>query len=420
MYNQEISLLPNIILFSVIELFCVALNLISIAILLYIKTLHRPSNYLIVSALLGALLQSLILAPHFMLNQVGQIYSVKNLTWINCFVYSVSKDIMKISLMFVSLCQLGSIRYPYEYLELVTRKMVILITSIMWIVILIINIIPFCLSASRAITSYSTPYNRDQTAYQSRPGSRFNHACKPSQYWQITTVFLFDLIPSIVITSSYIIIWKTALRINKKDKTLKKRIKKIQSEDENFQENQNLLNGGDNNTREDDEGESSYREIPFTTEENIEFLNSGHEQKYADEKARSSCNLIPSLCKLKATKTTILLLSTYLICWGPIDTIEMMNAFRYLLHWDVYSDNYPFIQDLSFSAPVLLPLVYCWRSKQFRMKVNQLIFRRPYRLVQESLAEIPEIVLAQYTALTRETRHKAASFISNVSSLLSN
>ena len=90
------------------------------------------------------------------------------------------------------------------------------------------------------------------------------------------------------------------------------------------------------------------------------------------------------LWEMKATKTSITLLFVYIMCWAPLGLYYFIQNIcaswiSGLAHQHAYMDQFG-LKVMSFFSSVLLPLVYCWRTKMFRRVAQRYIRRQSDRL----------------------------------------
>lgn len=141
----------------------------------------------------------------------------------------------------------------------------------------------------------------------------------PSKDWGVCVIIIYIVIPLITIVTSYSIIWVKAVRIAKKE-----------------------------------------------------------------DRLRASCTTAPtdkhshhhhSIVELKATKTSIVLIVTYILCWGPLGMFYMVDHFC----GNCYSSNGRLsgfrttIKILALASSFIAPAVYCWWNKEFRKATRKII-----------------------------------------------
>ena len=82
--------------------------------------------------------------------------------------------------------------------------------------------------------------------------------------------------------------------------------------------------------------------------------------------------------EMKATKTSVMLLIVYLLCWAPLGILYMIDHIcRNCISNDPGSETNRFVvKVISFASSLLLPLVYCWRTKEFRHELANFLWRK--------------------------------------------
>ena len=321
---------------------------------------------------------------------------------------------MKSSLLTVSLVRLAAVRYPYIYLEIITKRSIAMMLTIIWIFVLIVDVIPYLHLGK----------------IQTDEGCAFN----PSEYWAIAVVFIFDIVPFISITTVHVIIWKSAFDINKRDILLKGSLRENLTEVINNQHvdslnegevhctstksSENLIANTESCVAKSkpyildhiDLTDNMYHYVP--TEEVSEFLEISDENDNIKMGKRSKqklkIGLLRSVLEMKATKTTLLLLLVYIICWLPSDISAAIEVFcSHFLHKT--SSKYYLNEVTRFSSSILLPLVYCWRTKEFMRETCRFIRRKRYRnmWLRSFLEEMLVSLDNQYVSLIRDIRSRS-------------
>ena len=85
--------------------------------------------------------------------------------------------------------------------------------------------------------------------------------------------------------------------------------------------------------------------------------------------------------ELKATKTSLILLVVYILCWGPLGMLYMIDHFcKNCISGNRHSASDRFIVKIvSFLSSFFLPIVYCWRTKEFRTEACRLTWKKRWR-----------------------------------------
>ena len=82
--------------------------------------------------------------------------------------------------------------------------------------------------------------------------------------------------------------------------------------------------------------------------------------------------------EMKATKTSVMLLIVYLLCWAPLGILYMIDHIcRNCISNDPGSETHrSVVKVISLASSLLLPLVYCWRTKEFRHELANFLWRK--------------------------------------------
>ena len=153
--------------------------------------------------------------------------------------------------------------------------------------------------------------------------SRSTDGCvyTPTKDWGVGVIIIYIIVPLITIVTSYSLIWVKAVKIAMEEERLR---------------------------------------VNTTPADNNSHKHHHH-----------------SIVELKATKTTIVLIVTYILCWGPLGIFYMVDQFCD----NCYSSNERLsvfrttIKILALASSFIAPVVYCWWNKEFR-KATCKIFQK--------------------------------------------
>ena len=356
-------------LVSTIGLVCSGINCFSITIILRSKKLRRPSNYPILSFLIASAFQALVAAPIYVFVKLEHIPSHRP-KWI-CDAYRLPYylcgDWMKASLLIVSIDRLIAIRNPYRYLHIITKKRMIFTLLYGWILILFVDIIPFM------------PFDKEPD----HDGCRYI----PTKVWEICVVFLFNVTPFLIITTNYIILWKIAatmaLRDLKQATSVETKRKFIPASNGHTLICSPQVNINKDVTFESRELIHSNGEPTNNNKRTSIHLNA---ERRSIRKFSKKVKRIRYAIEIKATKTSVLLLVVYIVCWGPLGMIHLLeNLCVQCFESREQLDDVRFaVKVLCFISSLLAPLVYCWRTKEFQKEVCRLFCRKGYIWRRES------------------------------------
>ena len=113
---------------------------------------------------------------------------------------------------------------------------------------------------------------------------------------------------------------------------------------------------------------------------------------FSNDTECTTCSLISDkLClilEMRATKTSVLLLLVYMICWTPLGIYQFVENIcskwiKGIQHDHAYIDQFV-LKVMSLLSSIFLPLVYCWKTKLFRKEARKLSTR-----IRASVRKIP-------------------------------
>ena len=348
------------------------------------KKLRKPTNYPIASLLLGSVIQSVFVLPIYIHQELKAKFGHRT-PW-SCdlyrFTYFYTQHIMKVSLLFISFDRLIVIKYPFRYHNITTKFSLTVIIIILWTTTFLIDVIPIFPSNEKA-------------------GDKHNCTYVPTRNWGLSVITLFDIIPFILITANYIILWRLAASIEKKDRQQcsvnQRKISVIQSDVSTSKEHvyDELSNGtGDNEgtmevSTKNKNGFHRNISSPLDNQDSkmtdfkISEIEKESKKFYVSSKHPRSNNMSLKLAlEMKATKTAVLFCFAYLLCWGPMGIFYMIDHFCYSCmsrsNKQFFTEVRRAIKSISLSSSVILPLVYCWRTKQFRDETMRIFCRTIY------------------------------------------
>lgn len=366
---DHVDLLPFLVPAIAIGAFICALNVFTVSIIIISTRLRRPANYPIVSVLLGAALQGLLTAPTYIFKRLDE--KVHREYWLCDFYrlpYFLCGHILKISLMFVSMDRLVATRYPYRYPYMVTKVLVAIILLFSWFIVVLVDLLPF-LPVGKLPDAEGCTYT-------------------PKKEWGITVISLFNVLPFAVIAFNYLIIWKIAVKITLKEFNLKESLNLS---------NINEVNGKDNLLTNPTLAPNTSEAISTARKSEASNQLKKGSSSYVcfcrhaenDEKCKykkhlwdkNSSRKLRLAWELKATKTSLMLLIVYLLCWGPLGIMYMIDNYclNCISRDANHASNRFIVKVISFASSLLLPLVYCWRTKEFRTETCRLTWKNRYR-----------------------------------------
>ena len=206
----------------------------------------------------------------------------------------------------------------------------------------------------------------------------------PRRDWGVIVIMCFNVIPFFIIALNYFIIWKVAMKMTFKEFYIK----------ESLSTNNSLNSGSESvrltslqtkHTREENNGNGAglTENCPLTEKEkadkneNILLQKTTEQGEKKSSKRHNSRKLLRMAWEMKATKTSVMLLIVYLLCWAPLGILYMIDH----ICWNCISEDESsslkrfVVKIISFLSSLLLPIVYCWRTKEFRHELSSLLWR---------------------------------------------
>jgi len=152
----------------------------------------------------------------------------------------------------------------------------------------------------------------------------------PNRDWGITVIVMYIIIPLICITISYLIIWKKAVSITMQEQKLRMQTQQLRMQT--------------------------------------------HQQQHNEREHERNAKLF-SVIEMKATKTSVILITTYILCWGPLGIFYMVDNFCHNCYssQNQLSEFRTGIKILALTSSFTTPVVYCWWNKEFRMASKHLV-----------------------------------------------
>lgn len=313
--NDVFILLVTIVTAILLTVF----NLTTVAIALLDRKLRcRISNYPVISFLIASTFQGLFAAPITIYKQMEHEEHVTG--WVcdlSRVSYYLCHHLIKVSLVIVSFDRFISIKYPFKYEKVGKKKNMIVTIAIIWLVTITIDMLPFIHEDDDDVCHYVT-----------------------NKHWTFFIIIVYDIIPFLLIAINYILIWTIAAKVALLDRSRSASLRREADNPHDYRKN---------------------KQTKIKTNSQNEFKNKGKKLKF--------------MLELKATKTSLALMSVYVVCWGPYGLYFIVRNFCP----DCLLSGQKTVQDglmyLCFSSNVLAPLSYCWLSNEYR-KAGKRILRR--------------------------------------------
>ena len=336
-------------------------NIITILVLISSRSHRRkPSTYPLLSFLTGCLVQGLTAAPLFIFKEMARGTDIAP-RWL-CVVqrssYFLSHHTVKWSLLVVSIERFLAVKFPYQYCHHIRRGRMIVFLAMLWLVTVAIDSVPF----------YNGRNSGDRCLYS------------PHAVWSLVVITIYNIIPFTIMVVCYALVWKIAVNAEIHDRKMS-RVMTLPP---------NTLADEDDSTK---RSRVSAKVIRATTR----LRSSVHEmvprllrKSGRQESVSVTTNLMETsaiksrrafLLELKATKTAFVLVVVYVCCWGPLGVFYTIDQFCNKCLSSGGSQRYTrvAIKGLCFSSSIIVPVVYCWWSSDYKNAAKRL-----YRRMRES------------------------------------
>ncbi|XP_057313512.1 5-hydroxytryptamine receptor 1F-like [Hydractinia symbiolongicarpus] len=373
-HHNEATLITLVVLVGVS---CSAINIFMIAIILVSKKLRRPANYAVVSFLFGAALQALTTSPTYIFKKMEHTPEHRP-SWI-CDLfrlpYFLCGHSMKVSLLIMSFDRLFAIKYPYKYKRFFTKTFMSAVLVSAWIVITAIDLLPF------------VPFDKEPD----KEGCRYI----PTQRWGICVILFFNIVPFCFIAVNYYLLWRMAASIALKDLRQHESLQERKEGnvpsfriilDDAFSDSVGSISPSNADYKRQKSYKNSVRKNNILVKNFEDFYKATQppspkcENCYEFKKKRQRFRFA---FEMKATKTSLFLLTVYIMCWGPLGVFYMMdhmcsNCLSSTSQKDLETARLV-VKLLCFCSSLFAPLVYCWQTREFRSELCRLWCRAQYR-----------------------------------------
>ena len=323
-----------IVLAVLVAILCTSFNILTLIVIVANRSLRkRTSSLPTINFLVASAIQGMIPAPLYLYRKLS--YEHDNPGWV-CdtyrFFYLLCGHAMQFSILLVSLDRMVAIKYPFRYDKAAIKPAMIKALATLWLVTLVVDLIPFL------------------------HGMETEWKChfQPSRFWGLSVIVCYNIAPFVFLVVNYVIVWCVAAQFASEDELRSSHYR-----------------SGTNS--------EAYERSSFIGEENI----TGHKKSsYGTVKANIGRTLktVQFYLEIKATKTSLVLVSVYLLCWGPL------SAFYVIDHlFDGYYSRgtrnqvvRTVIKFVNFSSSILVPFCYCWLNQDFRTSARNFIFKQCY------------------------------------------
>ena len=321
-----------IVFVILIAILFTSFNILTLIIILTSRSLRkRPSSFPTVNFLIASAIQGLIPAPLYVYRKL--VRADEYPVWacdIYRFFYLFCGHGMQFSILLVSLDRMVAIKFPYRYENTSIKPTMIRAIFVLWVVTLVVDIIPFLTGMGGA---------KEKCHFQ------------PSRFWGLSVIVFYNIVPFVFLVVNYIIIWSVAAKFASADKSRAK----------------SLIRATNSGNSSNDEKK------PFAQQ------SGQHKTSYGILKANVSKTLktVQFYLEIKATKTSLVLVAVYLLCWGPLSAFYILDHFfdGYYSKGERNQTVRMVIKLINFSSSLLVPLCYCWLNHDYRTTARNFIKR---------------------------------------------
>ena len=296
--------------------------------------------------------------------------------------------------MLVSVDRVFAVKFAYFYKASVIKSIYINIIIAIWILVSVVDALPFF--------PLNQQPDKEQCTYV------IGHM------WGICVTVAFNIIPFMITIINFFVIWRIASKITVRAYSMKKGLTKADSNDKERDEyayepsmkfkkvmdvevSERLFVGKTVVNR-----KISYmyamrdsKDYALNNIANVE-IDIDHQSSPAmgltDDSECTTCFMINEkirlILEMRATKTSVLLLLVYTVCWTPLGIYQFVEYIcsswlSGIQHEHAYIDRFV-LKVLSLLSSIFLPVVYCWKTKLFRKEANRLSTR-----IRASVRDIP-------------------------------
>lgn len=340
-------------------------NILTLTVIVSSRNLRKRTSTLpTMSFLIASALQGMFPAPLYVYRKLESEQDYPS--WacdLYRFPYLFCGHIMQMSVLLVSFDRMVAIKYPFRYENNASKKKMAVSLAVLWLITLVVDLIPFL------------------DGMGTHDGCVFH----PARFWGLSVITFYNIIPFILIVTNYIIIWSVAAKFAASDK---QRVNTVRS-------NASLFD--------DTEKSKVSASKPLVTQKN----------SYGALQANVTKRLsnIRFYLEIKATKTSLVLVLVYLLCWGPLSVFYIMDHFCN----NCYSKDPKtattrmVIKLVNFSSSLMVPLFYCWWNADYRTTAMNVFRRCIYCRKDEESFHSRDELNSTYngntrTTLTTETR----------------
>ena len=324
-----------IILVILIAIMLTSFNIFTLIVILTSRSLRkRPSSLPTVNFLLASAIQGLIPAPLYVYRKIIPVDEY----WacdVYRFFYLFCGHSMQFSILLVSLDRMVAIKFPFRYESTTIKPIMIRAILALWIVTLVVDIIPF-------LTNMDGAVKKEKCHFQ------------PSRFWGLSVIVFYNIVPFVFLVANYIIIWSVAAKFASDDKLRAKSLYRATAND-----------------------------VDSNDDEKKAFAQPQQQQQHKTSYGALKANVSKTLktfqfyLEIKATKTSLVLVAVYLLCWGPLSAFYIIDHFfdGYYSKGKRNQTVRMVIKLINFCSSLLVPLCYCWLNHDYRITARNFIQR---------------------------------------------
>jgi 7 transmembrane receptor (rhodopsin family). len=333
-------------------------NILTLTVIISSRKLRkRTSTMPTISFLVASALQGMLPAPLYIYRKLE--HKDEYPAWacdLYRFPYLFCGHIMQMSVLLVSFDRMVAIKYPFRYENNSGKRKMVIALIVLWAITLTVDIIPFL------------------------HGMGIHDGClfQPARFWGLSVIAFYNIIPFVLIVTNYVIIWSVAAKFAVSDK---KRVNTVRSNASLFEENESKISVSK----------------PLVTQKN----SYGALQSNVNKRLSN----IRFYLEIKATKTSLVLVLVYLLCWGPLSVFYIMDHFCN----GCYSKDSEtaivrmVIKLVNFSSSLMVPLFYCWWNADYRSTAMNVFRRCIYCRNSEDSFHSKDELNSTYNGHTRTT-----------------
>lgn len=175
---------------SLVGIFTIVINVITLCIICSSDRLRKPPYYPIMSFIVTGILKGVIVVPVYCVKRLELADSPDWVCDLFRFPYFLCGHMLTLSILLVAIERVVAIRFPFRHQIVTSKQSMLLIISSLWVVMIAIDLLPFI------------------------NGSKQNDACMyvPWNEWSVAVLVITIVIPMLIIAAGYAWIWRQAVK----------------------------------------------------------------------------------------------------------------------------------------------------------------------------------------------------------------